>query len=732
MQKSLYAAVSLAALVAMPCHAQTTNERSAAATPPAPTPPSDSDQAAEGDIVVTARLRSETLQNTPASVSVATAASLQNAGVTSALDLARVVPGLVIERTPAGLATSVSLRGLGSTGAPGTFESSVGFFVNGVYLPRSRDFSTSLFDVDRVEVVRGSQGSVLGKNTSLGAVNLITKKPGRDLEGDIALTHEFNFDSWTATGGISVPLSDTLSVRLAGIYDHQGGWVRNLVTGRDDGKGKREAGRATVVWTPTSAFDAALVYEHLDVRLEGLPAELGQINAAVIGLSTLAGFPTLESKLDRRSANSDSRIPGGYFDTDNIDRASLTARLRLGEYEILSQTAYADTSGVSDGGLDYLPGDYFRYTVGTDTSTFSQELRLTSPNDRRFRYVVGGYFGRNTFRQVDEWNLTYPPPLGATRFINFVDQTTTSESVFGQADVDIVKRLTLSGGVRYTHERKETDFERRVLVPGAFTGAFPAYAPFTLSRKENAVDGLVNLRYTASDDLMFYAAWSQGTKSGGFASVVGLLDKSEYSPEVAQTGEVGVRYQTPDRAVTLNATLFSTKVDDYQLSTFNGATFIVQNTDLRSRGVEAQVIWRPSFVSGLRVDVSGTYADTKDTITGGRIPNAPRWNSAATLDYRHPLGSGFSLDINGGVKYESSQTRQRDPNFPPPSDAITKYDASIALMSDAGYSVRVLGRNLSNANRSVFAFATAFVGPGSYLATSEHPRTIALELSYKF
>ena len=728
MRTSFFAAASCVALATAPCHAQATSAVDTASVPGAANLQMDDFE----EIVVTARLRSETLQDTPASVSVATAEILEQASVTSALDLSRVVPGLVIERAPAALNASVTLRGLGSSGAPGTFESSVGFFINGVYLPRSREFSTSLFDIERVEVVRGSQGAVLGKNTSLGAVNLTTRKPGRDLEGNFSLTHEFNFASWTATGGVSLPLTDTLSLRLAGIYDDQGGWVENVVTGDDGGDHRRAAGRITLAWTPSSTFNADLIYEHQDVRLEGLTAEIAQANAAVRGLAALAGVPNLETVLDRRTANSDSRIPEGYVDTDKIDRASLTARLTLGDYVLMSQTAWSETAGATDGGLDYLPGDYFRYIVGTDTSSYSQEIRLTSPDDVPIRHVVGAWIGGNEYDQTDEWDLTYPPPVGATKFINTVLQDTSSWSVFGQADVDLVEKLTLTGGIRYTEEEKETEFTRVVPVPGPFTAAFPPYAPFTLSRSESAFDGLVSLRYALSDDLMVYAAWAQGTKSGGFASVVGLLDQSEYDPEVAQTAELGVRYQSSDRAFTLNATLFSTKVDDYQLSTFNGATFVVANTDLESKGIESQLIWRPAFLPGLRLDWSNTYAKAKDANTGGRIPNAPRWSGRASLSYEHELDSRLRLNLSGGAAYESSQTRQQNPIFPPPSEAITKFDASIGLESSAGYAVRLFARNLTNANRTVFAFPTAFVGPGSFTAVSEHPRTIAVEFSYKF
>ncbi|HRE45592.1 MAG TPA: TonB-dependent receptor, partial [Terricaulis sp.] len=641
-------------------------------------------------------------------------------------------PASGVVTSPAALAAAVTIRGLGSTGGPGTFESSVAFFVNGVYLPRSREFSSSLFDAERVEVVRGTQGSLLGKNTSLGAVNLVTRTPGDEFEANVSLSHEFELDSWTFNGGVSIPLTQTLSLRLAGIYQEEGGWVRNVATGRDGGGGERQGARATLVWAPSPTFDATLRYELQDVRIEGFTTEIVQANATVNGLAALGGVPVLETNFDRVTNYSHSQVPEGYYDTDDVERASLTARWDLGGFTLTSQTAASETSGDSAADTDYLPGDYFLYTNVIDTSSFSQEFRLTSPSEQRFRYVAGVWFGTNQYTDTNQWNITFPPPVGATNHINFVDQSTESWSVFAQADFDIFDDLVLSGGLRYTEEEKEADLARTVLVPGAFTGAFPGYAPFSRSRSESALDGLINLSYNFSDDLMVYAAWAQGTKSGGFASSAGLLDQSEYDPEVAQTAEIGVRYQSSDRSLTANATLFSTEVSDYQLVTFNGITFVIANTDLESMGVESQVIWRPNFLPGLRIDWNNTYADASDAITGGRIPFAAKWSGSFSIGYEHSLGAGFTLTMDGGVSYESSQTRQQDPNYPPPSESITKFDASIGLESDAGYAIRLYGRNLTDENRSVFAFPTPFVGPGSYVVTSERPRTIVLELSYRY
>lgn len=685
-------------------------------------------------IIVSATLREETLQDAPISVGIATSEALERNGVTTVLDLPRAAPSLSIAKGPSTLGTSVNIRGLGSASGSGSFESSVGFYIDGSYIPRTRDFASALFDIERVEVVRGAQSSLLGKNASLGAVNLVTQTPGNGFEANASLTREFELESLTATGGVSVPLTDTLSVRLAGIYDQQGGWVENLVTGNQGGGGERKAGRLTVAWTPTSDFDATFRYEKQDIQVEGYTTEFFSATpGAAAGLAALAGFPGFEANFDRRNFDTDSRVPEGYVDGADVDRASLTAHWNIGDFVLTSQTSMSSSSGEMAGGPDGLPGDYFLVTYDTDTSSASQEFRLASPADDRFRYVTGAWLGSNEFEQAARWYFDYPTtPPGSSAFLTYFDQTTESWSAFAQADYDLTDRLTLSGGLRYTDEQKDVDLAREVITPGFMsTIAFPPYAPFALSRSEGSTDGLVNLSYKVFDDLMIYAAWAQGTKSGGFADAATFLDQSAYDAEVAQTSELGVRYQSADRQITANATLFKTDVADFQLVTFNGVGFVIGNTDLESVGLESELIWRPDFAPAFSLVWNNTYAEANNADTGADIPLAPLWSGGVSASYEHGIGDNLQLVLNAGADYQSGVTYQQNPAAPPAAEPIEQYSLSVALEWSQGYAIRLFGRNLTDANRHTFAFPGPFLPPGNYVATSERPRTIGLELSYR-
>ncbi|MET0986836.1 MAG: TonB-dependent receptor, partial [Steroidobacteraceae bacterium] len=696
-------------------------------------------QSTEGDpgleeVVVTARLRSETVQDAPISVNVATDDALERVAATSLLDLPRAVPGLILQKAPNSSQTGVTLRGLGSSPGAASFESSVGLFVNGAYVPRTREFAASLFDIERVEVVRGTQSSLLGKNTSLGAVNVVTKTPGHELAFNASANYETELDSWTGSGGLTVPLGEQLAMRVAAQSESLGGWVKNAATGKESEEVERDSGRVTFAWEPSDSFDATVVYETQEYDGQGMPAELIRATPEAFGLSALAGFPGLETDFDRVSASSDSRAKDAFVEESSVDRASATAHWHIGDFIVTSQTAWSQSDSDASAGTDFLPGDYFLQVTNLDAKSLSQELRLTSPAQERFRYVAGAYYGTNDFEQDNTFLANYPgaPPLSGDTVTHF-DQNTDSWSLFGQVDFDLTAKLTVSGGLRYTDEQKDVDLARTVLQPGVMSlFVFPPYAPFDMSRSESVTDGLVNMSYKPSDGLMFYASWAQGTKSGGFADAATLLDESEYDSEVAQTAELGVRYRTSDGQLTANATVYSTDVNDYQLVTFTGTQFVIDNTDLEAEGIESEILWRPRFAPGLDISWRNTYSNAKDANTGEKTPRAPRWSGGLVLAYERDLAYGWRLTLDGSVDYESSQTHQRDPDAVPKADSLTMYGGGIGVKSDKGLSIRVIGRNLTDENRYTFVFPTPFLPPGNANAQSERPRTVALQVSYEY
>ncbi len=687
-----------------------------------------------GDIIVTARKRAETAQHIPLSIGVVTAAALARTGSSSLLQLAAVSPGINVTRAPTGNEIGITIRGLGSTPGVPSFDSSVSLFIDGVYAPRNREFAGSMFDIERIEVVRGTQAALLGKNTSLGAINLITKKPGDKFEADLRSSYEFNLHSKLLTGGADLPITDRLKIRLSGQSNDDGGWVRNILTDRKSIRTFDDALRGVLVWKPTDTLDITAVAQHDVNRNYGSPVEFLSSDGTPELLQALAGYPgTIDFQLDRRNAvgtpDQSERL--------RIDRYSVAANLALGDATLTSISGYSAYRDDNLSDTDFQAGTYSYRTVAERGKQVSQEVRLVSPADRPINYVVGALYLHNTLDNVTTIAANYPigpfpgVDLRGTTQTNFA-QTTDTISGFGQVTARVSDKLRLLGGIRYTHEKKDVDLSRVALVPGLISLlVYQPYSPFTLGHKEGNVDYSGGFQYDVTRNFLAYASYGKGTKGAGFAQSATLLDQSAYDKEVARTIEAGVKIQDPGRRWLFNLSGFYTRVDGFQLVTFNGIQFIVGNTDLSSRGFELESSWTP--VKGLRLFLNNTYADAKDRRTGAPIPLAPKWTGSGGFGYQTEMSGSLNFLLDGSIDYRSKRYYQQDPTTSPVGKAFTTYNLSAAIASASqNWEMRLIGRNLTNANALAFAFPTPFLNPGNQNGISERPRTVALQLSLKY
>jgi iron complex outermembrane recepter protein len=690
------------------------------------------------DIIVTARKRDESLQNVPISIGVVTPAAIANSGSASLLQLETVVPGLNLTKAPTGNSVGVTIRGLGSAPGDPSFESSVSLFVDGVYAPRAREFSSALFDVERVEVIKGTQAALLGKNTSLGALNIITRKPGSKLAFNARVAYDFELKSRTVEAGVDLPLGDTVRLRVSGQSVFDGGWVLNTLINHVAARTYNDALRATLVWEPTESIDVTASYQYGKVRSSGTPAELISVNPTAGFLQGLAGAPgTLDFTLDRRNASALTGLTVEQTDNLRTNRASLVANFGFGDFTLTSVTGYSTFRNVEANETDFVAGNYLRRDNKESSRQFSQELRLVSPSNQPLEYVVGATYIKNKLDTAALSAASYPfgPPVSPTTpiagaFNNSFIQNTDTLSAFAQASFRIADNLRIQGGVRFTNEKKKADQSRSIVTPGLFSVfIYPPFAPFTLQKTENSVDYSVGVQYDVADNIMFYTSFGQGTKAGGFASSVTNLAQSPYSPERAQTAEVGIKAQDASRRWTFNAALFNSDVKNFQVVTFNGQTFVVTNANLRSRGAEVEAAFSP--VRGVRAYVNATYADVKDKGTKLDIPLAPRLSGNAGVSVRHEFGeSGRAGILDLSVNHRSSRTYQQDPAVPRGA-AFTTLNASVGLAEvDDRWEVRLIGRNLTNKNAASFVFPVPIIG--GYAGVSERPRTIALQGSVNF
>lgn len=704
-------------------------------TATAPDPQAD-DNTAGQEVIVTARRRSETVQNVPATVSVVGEQALASTGANNLQQLQSVAPGLNLAKAPTGNEIGVTVRGLGSAPGVPSFDSSVSLFVDGVYAPRSREFAGSMFDVERIEVIRGTQAALLGKNTSLGAINLITRKPGNTFAADLRGSYEFDRGSTQVTGGMDVPLGPTLKARVSGIFTDDNGFTKNEVTGSYAPRIRDVAVRGLLVWTPSDTLDVTGLVQHDVAKNYGSPVEFVQMTDLPPLLAALAGHPgVVETKLDRHNAL--TTLGGEQFERLVVDKYALTANLKLGDYTLTSVTGYSRYTDKNVSDADFLPGDYLIRPVDELGKQFSQEVRLLSPTTGRFDYIVGALYIDSRLRNTTTLTANYPfgpaPGLnitGSTR--TDFDQHSDTISLFGQGNYKLTDALNVTGGLRWTREKKDVDLGRTILVPGLFSAAiFPPYAPFSLDRVEKNVDYSVGVQYRIDTNAMVYASYGKGTKGGGYAQSVTLLDQAEYAKEVAKTAEIGVKLQDSGRQWLVNLAAFNTRVDGFQLVTFNGIQFLIGNTDLRSRGFELESYWYP--VSGLKLFLNNTYADAKDRITGGAIPLAPKWSGSGGFTYHTALTSRLDFKLDGSIDYRTKRYYQQDPLTSPPGRAFTPVNLGVAIGShDDRWELRLIGRNLFDETEIAFATPTPILPAGNQNAIAERGRTVALQLSARY
>lgn len=727
MQKAmiLLGSAALAALLSTPAVAQDTGNQ---------TPASEAEQnVRDNEIVVTARKRSELAQEVPASIDLITADTIAAKGVDDFTDISAVAPSINISNAPSPNLFSITIRGLGSEPGNPSFDSSVSLFVDGVYTPRSREFSSSLFDVGTIETVKGTQAALLGKNTSLGAVNLTTRRPGSDFGFDLRVSHEFEVWKNRVEGGVDVPLTGNFSVRLSGLYDYNRGAIRNVI---DNGFGpgsESSAGRVVALWSPVADLEVVAMYQVTRDINRGAGSEFVRATAVPGALAVAAGYPgVFEADLDNRTSVYSAALGGAGYGTLDGQRGLLTVNWTLGEYTLTAQTGYTKSNSNSRGNVSFIPGDYGLQYIDDRSEQVSQEVRLTSPDHRPFRFIVGALYLDGSYDNDTTNSFHYPgtPPVTGIALTNFY-QDNRAISAFGQVDFDPISNLTLSAGLRYTNEKKSVDLGRTAVEPGLYSlVVLPPYAPFSMSKTEGNVDASFGVSYQVTPDVLVYGSVGQGTKAGGYAQSASYLDQSEYDPERARTAELGFKSQFADRTITLNAAGFYTEVKDFQLVTFTGLSFEVDNTNLETYGIESEISWTPN--RDLRLFWNNTYAHARDAILDSDTTHAPRWSGIVGASFGPEISDGLRFTIDADLTYHSSESSQRNQSNVVRIPTSQRANLSLGLVDDDGWSVRLIGKNLNDERTFGFVFPAPLMPTGNVVAIPNEPRTIALQFGFRY
>ena len=692
------------------------------------------------EVVVTAFKRAQDVQTTPSTVIVTSGEEIQDAGVTRLDQVESVMPGITMQAPSPGLFVA-SVRGLSSSPSNNSFEQTVGLFVDGIYAGHPQDYTMGLFDLQSVELLKGTQSAVLGKNTSVGAINIVTQKPKGEFGYALDYAHEFEQDSDRFSGEVNLPLTDTFAIRIAGVVSDEGGWIHYRLRGGDYPQTKERGLRGSFRWQLLPNLDWTAYAEVTTRNVEGQNLFLfgdtkgnAKLNAAAFGDPSLSLSWNSSDVTPREGYKIFGKTDPMPFDDFSAHRYSSILNYDWGGATLTATTGYSDYSDRYLASFGGMPDSTQQRSQRESDKAFSQELRLVSSPADRFNYIVGGYYYHDIWYVLQMNDYLMSPGLasyGAQN--NGYRQTVSSWSGFASVNYTILDDLEFTGGLRYDNQQKDAIFTREIVTPGPLSKVYPPYVgPAALGRDDDAWNYSLQLRYEFDHEHMVYAGYFTGSRLGGFQAVPTDPGTSAYGSEESKTIEIGTKLGLPWGGY-LNAALFNTQIDKYQFAYNTGINFIVRNDYVRSRGVDLQAV--TPIMDDLTAKIAVTYADVvKTRAVAGAIsgePWAPKWSGSASLDYARHLFRSFDFDGEVSVSFRSREYLNDALSFPLRySDGFGKLNLRLAVSdSEHGIELALVGQNLND--ERVIKYAVPLSIAGSYYVVPDAPRTISLQLSLK-
>jgi iron complex outermembrane receptor protein len=701
------------------------------------------------EVIVTAQKREQSVQSVPVSIDVVDARVFATRQVDSVSEIATIVPGFEFARAPSD-SPGVTFRGIGTQAGNVAFDNSIGMFVDGAFLGNVRLYGQTLFDLERVELIKGTQSTLLGKNTSLGALSVVNKRPEAEFGGRVEAGAEVAHGGWFGDAVLNAPATESLRFRLAGRYSKIHGGVHNVTTGREVPIDTDAGARLSVLWDGGAETSVLLAYQYTDNERWGTANQITDPGLSALGLG--AGPPLGESEFDdtKASFSSDPRLKGGE-DITRLKAHMLTATI---EHDFGAATLTSITSGAKFDFKNNLDFDFDNKDANVlarseDYKQFSQELRLSSPSGGKLEWLAGVFFFASDWDLVQDNDYGIPdfppdPSLAGQifngAFTNTFKQKTNAYSAYGQIGYALTDRLRLNAGVRFTHETKKVDFGRTNRAPFTLWNTV-IQAPFPLQRldkvNDDLVSGSVSLQYDVAPDVMIYAAFGRGGKAGGY----GEFNTMPFDPalgagnpnrdarvgnERANSYELGVK-ATIAGVLRVNAALFQTDVFGLQQLLFTGQ-FVSSNDRARSRGIEGSVIWQAT--DALSFSTSATYADAKELDTGFRLGQSPRFAGSLRADWSQAVSGDLTLSLGAAVRHRSSKYNQLQEGLR--TGSFTTIGVSARLSSERRrWWVAVAGENITNRVGADFGFP----GPDPFVArfeTAAPLRSVKLSVGMDF
>lgn len=743
-------------------------------------------------IVVNARRRDEDAQDVPIALSVISAEALDKTGNFTLGQVQQLVPSLqVFSFNPRN--TNVNIRGLGANVALTNdgLENGVGFYLDNVYYGRPGQSQFDLVDLQQIDVLRGPQGTLFGKNTTAGAINITSRAPSFDPEfyGEIS---GGDYGYHQVRGSVSAPIiADKVAFRLSIADTHRDGFLTNLHDGSKAQDYDNFSIRGQLLIKPTEDLSIKIISDYSHQKQHyvlNIPVSYfttydngATINNNIVQRAARAGYALLPAEPFARNGDSDSHYQAymkSYGVSGQVD-------WDLGNVALTSITAYRwwDWDPANDADGTSLPITTKAQQANRQRQ-FSQELRLASTGKNTIDWVVGAYYFWQTVRgygasayssAAANWNLPNANQTIANAALNgfeansYSEPVTKSYALFGQASWNITDALSLTGGLRYTHEDK-TGVYRQYWVAGtdlstlsaadaaAATGIRNQFNPqtsYSLVIRDDSLSGLATLGWKVAPAILLYGSYSRGSKSGGLnltnipTGAIGTV-----KPETVDNFELGFKSQWLDRRLTFNAAAFWTEVSDYQTaitqpnSLGQAIQYISNIPKVRSRGIEGDLAYAPS--KWISMTASGSYIEASyrnytnapqapennaalaptQNLTGVQLPGVPKFTYTLGADVAQPLGGGV-IEVYGHADYSHRSTFNT-------SSSNSHYaqvpgygllNARIGVRSENGrWDISVWARNLTDKN---YFQALSAAATGLVTGTIGDPRTVGVTLKTK-
>ena len=689
------------------------------ALPMAPVMAADTSPAAQGDsptlkaVTVTATRREASLQQVPVAVSVVDGEQLERENRNSVASIVQQVPSLNFRTGASNKDTSLFIRGVGTISTSPGVEPTVATVIDGVVFGRPGQSTLDLLDIERLEVLRGPQGTLFGKNASAGVLNITTRTPTEETHGFVEQSYYSGNESRTrfGIGGSLVP--NTLKGSITTLFGSYNGNVDNKANGQEVNGYNRKGVRGKLVFTPNDDLSLTLAADYLKSR-----------DDAPNGVVSKSLLPAFSNALAPIRADSDNRdIVSDYRSHVDDTNKGLSAQLdwSLGDYTLTSITAWRgwDNTQWQDG--DRLatisaafPGIEDKGEL--EYNQYSQELRLASPKGQFLEYVGGLFYMHG--KDEETYRRTLRTTTATQQGIADYSTTNDSYALFGESTLNFTERFRGIAGLRWTHDDLEYDHRRVSTSATAVNGIQPGTSS-SGSVDEDGWSGRLGVQYDLTDDITSYLTYSRGYKGPAYNVFFNMQprDTEALKPETSNSWEAGLKASLWGNRLTTNLAVFHTEYDNYQANFFDSVagqvvTRLINAGSVKSEGAELDFALQATS----QLKFSGAVAYTKARIdefacpagaaascnvNGKPLPYSPDWKSYVRADYSIPLDNGLDVELDTDFSWQSKVQYDISQNADTVQGAYGIWNASVALADyNEGWRVALLAKNLADKSYS--------------------------------